>query len=202
MRIYSVILESTIFLRETPPKNHLGFKAFFFLYSADASKNRTTCVHRASPLRVCVGQGTREAGLLCAFVRGFIRMQDATSPRASRRSWPRLAPWPRAMSAPHTVAGLAASPSQWQGTSNEPPGASRRLPCLSEGLAPASERSVAVTLTFGPRLGCFGHEMYVFFQRSNQCLRNWGTYETRILKTDCSFKTTECRGGGLQWPPP
>lgn len=68
--------------------------------------------------------------------------------------------------------GLAASPSQQQGTSDEPPGASRWLPGLSEGLAPASERSVAVTLTSGPRLGCFGHEMYVFFQRSNQCLRN------------------------------
>lgn len=82
MRIYSVILQSTIFLLETPPKNHLGFKPFFFLYSADASKNRTPCLHRASHLRVRAGQGTREAGLLCTLVWGFFRTQRATSPPA------------------------------------------------------------------------------------------------------------------------
>lgn len=112
--------------------------------------------------------------------------------------------WAMNVSACH-AAGITTAQVSSARRTNEPRDACTSLMLLS---APASPRggyfvrkpSVTVTLTFGYMLDCFHHEMCVCFQRNDQCLCNWWSYETQI-KEKWSLKNTACLEVGLGRPP-
>lgn len=154
MGIYSVILESTVFLLETPRRNRVGFQPLLFLSSGWSKwEQNDVFAESVTPSGLRMGQG-RE--MQVSRVPSCGPHPDCSVPRPRVRAdahgtgrLPAHEPWARVM--------RSQAQAQAQVGNRGPPA---RLPVLLTatlslwGTRTCSELSATVTLTFGPSLVC------------------------------------------------